>query len=300
MAKSKARTSTKRAGTAKGNGGARTQPAASARAANEPKPAFTPDDLESTVIALPLLNELKDKGTDRTYDVIVDVNRDYPGGRDKAQQRIKELINELIQAHGVDPKEQGVHARKTAMTSQYVFGRLRGDLIQALVRKDREAAARKSAPGERKPALYRIWPDFMVSRMTYRSVATVKADAARNAFAASGQGIVWAVLDSGIEGGHPHFRTHKNLELPAPLRRGAGVGHDVRDRLARREDRELLPGGAVQEADVVAGHVRGAVAEHEPGDHEHEDHAALPFRHGASRTPTRWTGPPKRLRSCQA
>jgi subtilisin family serine protease len=104
------------------------------------------------------------------------------------------------------------------MTRQYVFGRLRGDLIQELVQKDRERAERKEAEHERKPALYRIWPDFEVSRMTCRSFATVKADAARNAFGAFGEGIVWAVLDSGIDQTHPHFQRHRNLELPTPLR----------------------------------------------------------------------------------
>lgn len=218
MAKSKAKISTKRAGKAKAKGDVRAAPATSAQAANEPKPAFTPDVLENTIIALPLLNQLKTEGTDRTYDIIVDVNRDYPGGRDKAQQRIRDLIKELVKAHGLDPKAQGVHVRKTAMTRQYVFGRLRGDLIQELVRADRERSERASTAEERKPALYRVWPDFMVSRMTYRSLATVKADAARNAFGAFGHDIVWAVLDSGIDGKHPHFWTHRNLELPAPLR----------------------------------------------------------------------------------
>ena len=35
-----------------------------------------------------------------------------------------------------------MHARKTDMTRQYVFGKLRGDLIQELVRRDREEAER--------------------------------------------------------------------------------------------------------------------------------------------------------------
>jgi serine protease AprX len=220
MAKGKTRQSTskKRAARSKAKGDARATPAASAPPAPERVSAFTPDDLESTIIALPLLNELKEKGADQTYDIIVDVNRDYPGGRDQAQQRIKDLIKELVKAHGLDPNDQGVHARKTAMTRQYVFGRLRGDVIQELVRRDRERAERGRTADERTPALYRVWPDFMVSRMTHRSFATVKADAARNAFSAFGRDIVWAVLDSGIDAHHPHFRTHKNLELPAPLR----------------------------------------------------------------------------------
>ena len=54
--------------------------------------------------------------------------------------------------------------------------------------------------------------------MTYRSLATVKADAGRAAFGAVGHDIVWAVVDSGIDGNHPHFGTHENLELAAPLR----------------------------------------------------------------------------------
>jgi serine protease AprX len=53
--------------------------------------------------------------------------------------------------------------------------------------------------------------------MTHRSVSTVMADAARKVFGAAGRGIVWAVVDSGIDGTHPHFRQHSNLELLAPL-----------------------------------------------------------------------------------
>jgi subtilisin family serine protease len=39
----------------------------------------------------------------------------------------------------------------------------------------------------------------------------VKADAARRAFNATGDGIYWAVLDSGIDKTHPHFKLHDNL-----------------------------------------------------------------------------------------
>ena len=74
------------------------------------------------------------------------------------------------------------------------------------------------AQDKKAPALYRIWPDFEVSRQTNASLSTIKADAAHKAFCALGDGIVWAVMDSGIDGKHPHFNDHKNLDLPAPLR----------------------------------------------------------------------------------
>jgi subtilisin family serine protease len=53
--------------------------------------------------------------------------------------------------------------------------------------------------------IFRIWPDFRVIAHIDRSAATVKADAAARSYAAAGDGIVWAVIDSGIDQGHPHF-----------------------------------------------------------------------------------------------
>jgi subtilisin family serine protease len=53
--------------------------------------------------------------------------------------------------------------------------------------------------------IYKLWPDFKVKALIDRSIATVKADAAVRAYDATGAGITWAVIDSGIEGGHPHF-----------------------------------------------------------------------------------------------
>src|SRR5262249_20258439 len=54
-------------------------------------------------------------------------------------------------------------------------------------------------------AIYRIWPDFKVKSHIDHSIATVKADAALNAYAAQGEDIVWAVIDSGVAASHPHF-----------------------------------------------------------------------------------------------
>ena len=54
------------------------------RPADEARDGFHPDLLDSTVIALPLLDKFKKEGIDQPYKIIIDVNRDYPGGRDKA------------------------------------------------------------------------------------------------------------------------------------------------------------------------------------------------------------------------
>jgi subtilisin family serine protease len=79
---------------------------------------------------------------------------------------------------------------------------------RALVRADERAAAVRTPPrgdASRERIIYKLWPDFRVRALIDRSVATVKADAALRSYAASGAGIVWAVIDSGIEATHPHF-----------------------------------------------------------------------------------------------
>jgi serine protease AprX len=67
-------------------------------------------------------------------------------------------------------------------------------------------------PDPARRAIYRVWPDFPVHPLIDGSCATVKADAARRSYAAAGRGITWAVLDSGIDAGHRHFRRYQTLE----------------------------------------------------------------------------------------
>jgi subtilisin family serine protease len=63
--------------------------------------------------------------------------------------------------------------------------------------------------------IYRVWPDLVIRAHLDRSVATIKADAARRTFESAGAGVVWAVLDSGIDATHPHFAAHDTLTASA-------------------------------------------------------------------------------------
>jgi subtilisin family serine protease len=63
-------------------------------------------------------------------------------------------------------------------------------------------------------AIYKLWPDFPVKAQIYRSMPTIKADAALRSYEAAGDGIVWAVLDSGIHAGHLHFKSQATLDAP--------------------------------------------------------------------------------------
>jgi subtilisin family serine protease len=53
--------------------------------------------------------------------------------------------------------------------------------------------------------VYAVWQSARKAKLTHRSMRALKCDAALTSFAADGRGITWAVLDTGIHGGHKHF-----------------------------------------------------------------------------------------------
>ena len=200
--------------------------------------------LVKTVIAIPLLEKIRREETDGRkaedakpieYDVIIDANLDFPGGRIAARNWILQTIAVLL---GIPAENELLKPGKNEGQSQYVFARLPAHIIKTLVRcdgldpsdRDNQIAEyslpdhlpRKhlpDLPGNTKPerpraprAIYQIWEDFRVYPLITKSLATVKADAAHAAFKASGKNIVWAVVDSGIEATHPHFEKFANLQ----------------------------------------------------------------------------------------
>jgi serine protease AprX len=91
---------------------------------------------------------------------------------------------------------------------------------QTLLREDERhahSAAKKSGTDAMQHrAIYKLWPDFPIKSQICRSISTIKADAALQSYEAAGEGIVWAVLDSGIDHAHPHFGEGPQHLLEAP------------------------------------------------------------------------------------
>ena len=233
---------------------------------------FTPENLDKTVIAIPLLNTLKEEEVRRkrnprlkpeVHPVIIDLNLEFPGGREGARDWVINATNVILKAKGtLKDRGLGINYTKSAYSEQYLFARLEARAIRDLVKQDsKEKGEFTESPtgmGVGPRAIYHIWPDFKLKPFISRSLSTVKADAARISFSAFGEDIVWAVLDSGIEGDHPHFKLHNNLKLRAPL---------------KHEDFTVLDGEGEPLADVFGHgtHVAGIIAGEMPAPKESEN-----------------------------
>jgi len=170
----------------------------------------------------------------KRFEIIIDLNLEHWGGRAAARQWVIDNIEQAKTESGVRDAGQGIHHEKDQPDSQYLFARLEARAIRRLVEMDTEAARAQAArrksltdntvvqgqiDASKCRAIYHIWPDFEVSACINKSIATVKCDAAQNAFSALGEGITWAVMDSGIDKQHRHFTTHGSIDPTSPMHR---------------------------------------------------------------------------------
>jgi subtilisin family serine protease len=142
--------------------------------------------------------------------MLIELNVRYPGGLPEVRKAFYELWHdyeavaggswpeELTSAGPVQPETPPGLVLIAPKLYQCVLSR--ADLHD-MVEKDRRLARRSG----RRPAIFRVWPDYTLYPQIDRSAPTVKADAAWRSYDARGRGIVWAVIDSGIDPCHPHF-----------------------------------------------------------------------------------------------
>ena len=166
--------------------------------------------LRNAVIAEPLIDPKQRAALKLEEDahgrlpIMVELNLRYESGLLGAQRRFCDLYEQLATAPS-KPKPP----KPLSIANTYFRCDLTLDEVIELVLRDATDAGAKTDVKQR--AIYRVWPDFPIEALIYRSVPTIKADAAQRSFAASGQGITWAVIDSGIDAEHPHFTTYNTL-----------------------------------------------------------------------------------------
>lgn len=161
-----------------------------------------------SIITEPLLSqvmgEVKTPSTpERRFDVIISINEFFSGGIDNAMKYVTGRADEW-------------HVKWYPL-SPYIFACLTASQLLALAEEARRLTDQYGKSGS---VVYRIWEDQDVKTTLTKSLSTVKADAAQRSFQAFGENIVWAVLDSGIQGDHPHFaktQPHFKNDIPELL-----------------------------------------------------------------------------------
>lgn len=91
----------------------------------------------------------------RRFEIIIDLNLEYPGGREEARKWVIANIESAKKEVDVRDTGQEIHFEKDRQNSQYLFARLEARAIQRLVALDRAAAediAAKKADAENEAA----------------------------------------------------------------------------------------------------------------------------------------------------
>lgn len=177
-----------------------------------------------SIITEPLLSKIQMDPTG-TFDVIISLNELFGGGLAAALV----LVKERAELWDVSFTE----------VSGYIFGRLQAPQIQQLAVESQQL---NSENRRNEAVVYRIWEDSDIAVTLTRSLTTIKADAAQRSFHALGEGIVWAVLDSGVDGTHVHFAEKQSM-------------HGRIDTLGVRapvEHRDYTPDGVAQAEELAA------------------------------------------------
>jgi subtilisin family serine protease len=153
------------------------------------------------VISRDLAEELEDALPNETRRTLIQLNTpDWePGGQASAQD-LATIGDALL-------KHVRALARENPIAGRAEPERLKRFIIADLTRNEVETLRTLHQDLE----IARVWTNAAKRALISTSTHTVQARPANLGYGATGKGIGWAVLDTGIRGDHPHFAKHKNL-----------------------------------------------------------------------------------------
>ena len=153
--------------------------------------------------------------------MLIELNVRYPGGLLAVTEAFYDLWEHYAEVAGGSWPEEFTSASPVQPPVPAGLASIAPKLYQCVLsradlRRMMDEDRQLSDQNHRPPIIFRVWPDYPLHPQIDRSAPTVKADAAWRSYNALGHGIVWAVIDSGIDACHPHF---SQLELGAPRRK---------------------------------------------------------------------------------
>ncbi len=162
--------------------------------------------VSNTVLIKDLSDQLEANGAAHRHEVLIELDK-LPAdddGRDTARDallaRIRGLAAESTRLKGVALDEElfledGLQRFVSARLTRFEIESLRNEYQQL--------------------SFKRLWRNAGKRALINQSRSVIQADAAQSAYRALGQKIGWAVLDTGIAAGHPHFHDGKGRDVVA-------------------------------------------------------------------------------------
>lgn len=145
-------------------------------------------------IARDLANAMESLGDQDRYPVLIELRNQWHGGRMRAPGEVRaELVAWIERAiAAADPPETPEDIDLEVLTD-YVSAKLTRAEVERLSAELGHAA------------VYRMFRNAAKRALLTESIDVVQASMAHRGYRARGEGITWAVLDSGIDPHHPHF-----------------------------------------------------------------------------------------------
>lgn len=177
--------------------------------------AFRQEIVRRLIVAGDLVSELEAGAEGERFAVLVELAEVRKPGEAFATQGGLVAARDAVQKALAAVAESGdTAALDIDHAERYVAARLTRRELEAL-------RGRVIAEGLTLP-VQRVWRNARKRALVMHSLDTVQARSAQQAYAANGQDIGVAVLDTGIDAGHPHFARHGNVVAQVDCtRRGA-------------------------------------------------------------------------------
>jgi subtilisin family serine protease len=219
------------------------------------------------------LNRSPDDTPDEPAAMLLELNVVFPGGLRAVRREFFALWATDTQRWTDEPPpapeaDADVPRGLAMVTSKLYQCVLTRRQLRELMTQDRQAATELDRP----LIIFKAWPDYLLHPQIDRSAPTVKADAAWRSYNARGRGVAWAVVDSGIDGCHPHFA---ELQLAAeakaqePTRgRTAGLHQDFTSLVRLPGDPPTDPPEPLSDQQGHGTHVAGIISGSTPAGRE--------------------------------
>jgi subtilisin family serine protease len=199
------------------------------------------------------LSDALEKQADERVPVLIEL-ADRPAKQNAKEsadtlEMAKQVVEKWIETH-VAPEEADKDAIQLEILDRYISALLSRDEVERLA----EDLGRKNEVIT--PPVYRMFTNSRKKALMRYSVATIQSLTAQQGYGARGQGITWAVLDTGIDQEHPHFQHLTGGNIAAAwdcTKRGAAQPNTSPD----------INGHGTHVSGIIAGGIKGVGGDQE-------------------------------------